>query len=212
MALWFAEIDADGTEPEERKRNMELLGKLAEYKPLAKIEKMEEQNYNMVDNVLNNGTGEKAQKEENKKAQVVGQSREQSVTLEGGQMAKLLRYIVHTLEIFMWEQDYCLNHDEEDYDPFLEGKKDFSWKIWRTDWKFSPQKSRRAVRHGGCRWSTRTIQSRIFVVITITCQTVQRNCIFHCWNILNQKRKDFGFYSMKNRSDKAGVGWCLSFR
>ena len=44
MALWFAEIDADGTEPEERKRNMELLGKLAEYKPLAKIEKMEEQN------------------------------------------------------------------------------------------------------------------------------------------------------------------------
>ena len=125
MALWFAEIDADGTEPEERKRNMELLGKLAEYKPLAKIEKMEEQNYNMVDNVLNNGTGEKAQKEENKKAQVAGQSREQSVTLEGGQMAKLLRYIVHTLEIFMWEQDYCLNHDEEDYDPFLDGEEDF---------------------------------------------------------------------------------------
>ncbi|SOY30537.1 Sensor protein CpxA [Acetatifactor muris] len=31
---------------------------------------------------------------------------EQSVTLEGGQMAKLLRYIVHTLEIFMWEEDY----------------------------------------------------------------------------------------------------------
>ena len=48
---------------------MEFLGKLAEYKPLAKIEEMEEQNYNMVDNVLNNGAGEKAQKEENKKAQ-----------------------------------------------------------------------------------------------------------------------------------------------
>ena len=30
---------------------------------------MEEQNYNMVDNVLNNGVGEKAQKEENKKEQ-----------------------------------------------------------------------------------------------------------------------------------------------
>ena len=69
MALWFADIAADGTEPEERKRAMELLGKLAEYKPLAKIEEMEEQNYNMVDNVLNNGAGEKAQKEENKKAQ-----------------------------------------------------------------------------------------------------------------------------------------------
>lgn len=49
----------------------------------------------------------------------------QSVTLEGGQMAKLLRYIVHTLEIFMWEQDYCLNPDEEDYDPFLEGEEGF---------------------------------------------------------------------------------------
>ena len=46
-----------------------MLVKLAEYKPLAKIEEMEEQNYNMVDNVLNNGVGEKARKEENKKAQ-----------------------------------------------------------------------------------------------------------------------------------------------
>ena len=69
MAMWFADIAADGTEPEERKRAMEFLGRLAEYKPLAKIEEMEEQNYNMVDNVLNNGAGEKAQKEENKKAQ-----------------------------------------------------------------------------------------------------------------------------------------------
>ena len=49
-------------------------------------------------------------------------SGEQSVTLEGRQMAKLLRYIVHTLEIFMWEQDYCLNPDEDDVftDIFLE--------------------------------------------------------------------------------------------
>lgn len=30
-------------------------------------------------------------------------------------MAKLLRYIVHTLEIFMWEQDYCLKPDEDDH-------------------------------------------------------------------------------------------------
>ena len=44
MALWFADIAADGTEPEERKRAMELLEKLAEYKPLAKIEEMEQQN------------------------------------------------------------------------------------------------------------------------------------------------------------------------
>ncbi len=40
---------------------------------------------------------------------------EQSVTLEGGQMAKLLRYIVHTLEIFMWEQDYSLLPDQDDF-------------------------------------------------------------------------------------------------
>lgn len=40
---------------------------------------------------------------------------EQSVTLEGGQMAKLLQYIVHTLEIFMWEQDYVLVSDTDDF-------------------------------------------------------------------------------------------------
>ncbi len=33
---------------------------------------------------------------------------ETAVTLQGGQMAKLLRYRVHTLEIFMWGQDYLL--------------------------------------------------------------------------------------------------------
>ena len=69
IALWLADIAADGTEPEESRRAGELLEKLAEYKPLAKIEEMEEQNYNMVDNVLNNGAGEKVQKEENRKAQ-----------------------------------------------------------------------------------------------------------------------------------------------
>lgn len=42
-------------------------------------------------------------------------SGEQSVTLDGGNMAKLLRYIVYTLEIFMWEQDYCLNPDEDEF-------------------------------------------------------------------------------------------------
>ena len=42
-------------------------------------------------------------------------SGEQSVVLDGGKMTKLLRYIVHTLEIFMWEQDYCLNPDGDDF-------------------------------------------------------------------------------------------------
>lgn len=50
---------------------------------------------------------------------------EQSVTLEGGQMAKLLRYIVHTLEIFMWEQDYCLNPDEDDFFTDILSDEDF---------------------------------------------------------------------------------------
>lgn len=33
----------------------------------------------------------------------------QAVALDGGKMAKLLRWIVHTLEIFMWPQDYGLS-------------------------------------------------------------------------------------------------------
>ena len=36
----------------------ELLDRLTEYKPLTKVEELEEQNYNMIDNVLNNGVGE----------------------------------------------------------------------------------------------------------------------------------------------------------
>ena len=59
----------EGAEPEETKKAAELLEKLSEYKPLAKIEELEENNYNMIDNVLNNGAGEKAQKEENRREQ-----------------------------------------------------------------------------------------------------------------------------------------------
>ena len=69
LTEWLNEIIATETAPNEMQRANELLEKLAEYKPIAKIEEMEEQNFNMVDNVLNNGAGEKAQKEENKKTQ-----------------------------------------------------------------------------------------------------------------------------------------------
>ena len=98
LTTWLADIISEGAVPEEIKRATELLEKLTEYKPLAKIEEAEEQNYNMIDNVLNNGVGEKAQKEENKrmeeksaarvslktrlaekKAQVEGQSKEHDV-------------------------------------------------------------------------------------------------------------------------------------
>lgn len=50
------------------RESKEYLAKIAEYKPLAKIEELEEQNYNMIDNVLNNGV-EKFNREEEKKGQ-----------------------------------------------------------------------------------------------------------------------------------------------
>ena len=67
LTTWLADIISEGAVPEEIKRATELLEKLTEYKPLAKIEEAEEQNYNMIDNVLNNGVGEKAQREKNKR-------------------------------------------------------------------------------------------------------------------------------------------------
>ncbi len=55
-----SEID-DSEAVQTARRAKELLDKLAEYKPLAKVEELEENNYNMIDNVLNN---EKPKKEE----------------------------------------------------------------------------------------------------------------------------------------------------
>ena len=53
---WLNKVISAETASNEIQRANELLEKLSEYKPLAKIEEMEEQNFNMVDNVLNNGT------------------------------------------------------------------------------------------------------------------------------------------------------------
>ena len=64
---WLSEVISEGALPDEMQRVKVLLEKLAEYKPLAKIEEMEEQNYNMIDNMLNGA--EKAQREANKKDQ-----------------------------------------------------------------------------------------------------------------------------------------------
>ncbi|RKI52736.1 DUF4316 domain-containing protein, partial [bacterium D16-51] len=44
--------DSEGVQTARKAK--ELLDKLAEYKPLAKVEELEECNYNMIDNVLNN--------------------------------------------------------------------------------------------------------------------------------------------------------------
>ena len=47
---WQGEPDTS----EDVRKAKELIDKLTEYKPLAKVEEREEQNYNMIDNVLNN--------------------------------------------------------------------------------------------------------------------------------------------------------------
>lgn len=60
-----ASID-EGIDEDSERQAKELLTKLAEYKPLAKIEEIEEQNYNMIDDRLNNGV-EKFNREEEKK-------------------------------------------------------------------------------------------------------------------------------------------------
>ena len=59
-----ASID-EGIDEDSERRAKELLVKLAEYKPLAKIEELEEQNYNMIDERLNNGV-EKFNREKEK--------------------------------------------------------------------------------------------------------------------------------------------------
>ena len=49
---------------EDVRKAKELIDKLAEYKPLAKVEEREEQNYNMIDNVLNNLPQDSEEKKE----------------------------------------------------------------------------------------------------------------------------------------------------
>ena len=68
-----ASID-EGIDEDSERQAKELLVKLAEYKPLAKIEELEEQNYNMIDERLINGVekfnreGEKKEKQEKPQA------------------------------------------------------------------------------------------------------------------------------------------------
>lgn len=58
MTLEFNRID-----PESMAGVLQEASPQQQYRPLAKVEEMEEQNYNMVDNVLNNGYGEKERRE-----------------------------------------------------------------------------------------------------------------------------------------------------
>ena len=57
-------VEIDNSEAvQTARRAKELLDKLAEYKPHAKLEELEEQNYNMIDNVRNNGAEKKEQEQ-----------------------------------------------------------------------------------------------------------------------------------------------------
>lgn len=59
-----------GEIPKELHDKIELQREDEDYKPLAKVEEIEEQNYNMIDNRLNNGAGEKNRENKEKVEQV----------------------------------------------------------------------------------------------------------------------------------------------
>lgn len=55
---------------------------------------------------------------------------ERSVTLDGGKMSTLLRWAVHSLEIFMWAEDYNLNPSQSSVPPRF----DLLPEYWPEDW------------------------------------------------------------------------------
>lgn len=65
VADYLQNVIEESADQTDLKIAKELADKLKEYKPLAKVEELEEQNYNMIDNVLNNGC-EKFNKREEK--------------------------------------------------------------------------------------------------------------------------------------------------
>lgn len=67
---YFQNIMEESDDQTDIQTAKEISDKLKEYKPLAKVEELEEQNYNMIDNVLNNGC-EKFNKEKEKKGRCV---------------------------------------------------------------------------------------------------------------------------------------------
>ena len=66
----ITDIFGQGVEPDDSeavqtvRKAQELLDKLSAYKPLAKVEELEENNYNMIDNVLNNDASQNEEKRE----------------------------------------------------------------------------------------------------------------------------------------------------
>lgn len=88
VRMGITDVFSQGVELDDSKavrtarKAQELLDKLAEYKPLAKVEELEEQNYNMVDNVLNNGAGEKRQEQPGNRVSVKEKLTEKKTAME----------------------------------------------------------------------------------------------------------------------------------
>ena len=65
ITSYLQEIVSQGAgTTEDQLKAQELISKIQEYKPLAKVEEIEEQNYNQIDNVLNNGFEQKKEEKE----------------------------------------------------------------------------------------------------------------------------------------------------
>lgn len=70
VADYLQNVIEESADQADLKIAKELADKLKEYKPLAKVEELEEQNYNMVDNVLNNGCEKFIKNEEKQQANI----------------------------------------------------------------------------------------------------------------------------------------------
>ncbi len=68
-------LDANRIDPERMAGTVQEASPMEQYRPLAKVEEMEEQNYNMIDNTLNNGAGEKERREQIRQAASAYQER-----------------------------------------------------------------------------------------------------------------------------------------
>ncbi len=72
--------DSEGVQTARKAK--ELLESLAEYKPLAKVEELEECNYNMIDNVLNNEKPKAEQERKSGRISVKEKLAEKKVVIE----------------------------------------------------------------------------------------------------------------------------------
>lgn len=68
-------LDANRIDPERMAGAVQETSPQQQYRPLAKVEEIEEQNYNMIDNILNNGVGEKKRREQIRQATFAYQER-----------------------------------------------------------------------------------------------------------------------------------------